>query len=129
MVLTYIFSLTLKSGIPLKNRQRKYDTLSNRPVTAISLKATILVFPPAPKKGMVNFQEKGTLSARKRAKRALLERAATGKEGTFQSKFLIEFGIVIYKFMSLSILQLLSVLFKCKIYYLFNYYLEFSNQF
>ena len=26
-------------------------------------------------------------------------------------------------------MQLLSVLYKCKIYYLFNYYLEFSNQF
>ena len=34
------------------------------------------------------------------------------------SKFEIECGIVIYKCMSLSIMQLLSVLFKCKIYYL-----------
>ena len=39
-------------------------------------------------------------------------------------KMEIESGIVIYKFMPLSIMQLLSdsVLFKCKIYYLFNYY-------
>ena len=38
------------------------------------------------------------------------------------SKFKIECGVGIYKFMSLTIMQLLSVLFKCRIYYLFNYY-------
>ena len=55
-----------------------------------------LVFPPAPKMGMVKSPGKGHFKRAKRAKRALLERAATGLEGTFQSKFLIEYGIVIY---------------------------------
>ena len=39
----------------------------------------------------------------------------------FKSKLVIECGIVIHvnKFMSLCIMQLLSVLFECNIYYLF----------
>ena len=45
-------------------------------------------------------------------------------EGTFKPKFEIEYDIAKYKFMSLSMMQLLSVLFKCKLYYLFNYYLR-----
>ena len=50
--------------------------------------------------------------------------------GHYKSKFEIECGIVIYKFMSLSIMKLLSVLCKCKIYYLnLIIILEFSNQF
>ena len=39
---------------------------------------TLLVFPPAPKKGMVKSPGKGHFKRAKRAKRALLERAATG---------------------------------------------------
>ena len=61
------------------------------------------------------------MNARQQAKRTFLS-----------PKFEIECGIVIYKLKSLSIMQLLSVLFKCKIYYLCTYLiiiLEFSNQF
>ena len=40
VVLTYIVLPTLKNGIPLKSRQRKYNKFSNRSFTAITLKAT-----------------------------------------------------------------------------------------
>ena len=72
---------------------------------------------------MVKFAGKGHFK-----RTTTFDRAATGLEGTSKSKFEIEYGIVIYKFMfiykfmSLSIMQLLSAFFKCKIYYLFNYY-------
>ena len=36
----YFFTYIKKSGIPFKNRQRKYNKLSNWPFTAIVLKAT-----------------------------------------------------------------------------------------
>ena len=37
--------------------------------------------------------------------------------------------VLSYTNLSLSIMQLLSVIFKCKIYYLFNYYFRIFNQF
>ena len=43
-------------------------------------------------------------------------------EGTFKPKFETEYDIAKYKFMSLIMMQLLSVLFQCKLYSLFSYY-------
>ena len=83
----------------------------------------ILVFPPAHKKGMVKFSGKGQLSVRQQAKRALLNARRQAKRALFKSMLEVECGIVIYKFILLSIMQLLSVyFFKCKIYYFLNNY-------
>ena len=53
-------------------------------------------------------------------------------EGTFKHRFEIEYDIAKYKLMSLRLIMmqlLLSVLFKCKLYYLFNYYFKIFKLF
>ena len=61
---------------------------------------------------MVKVPGKGHFKRATTGKGGTFERAATGHEGAFKPKFEIECGFVIYKFMSLSIMQLLSVLFR-----------------
>ena len=61
------------------------------------INAVVLVFPPAPKKGMVKFPGKGHFKRAKTGSKGTFGTRGDRLEGTFQSKFLIEFDIVIYK--------------------------------
>ena len=86
----------------------------------------LLVFPPAPKKGMV----KGHFKRVTICLEGTFECAATGYEGIFNVRrhakrallspsWKLNMILPNKKFMSLSMMQLLSVLFKCKLHFLF----------
>ena len=51
----------------------------------------VLVFPPAPQKGMVKFPGKGTLSARQQAKRALLNMRRQAKRASSKLNLILSY--------------------------------------